>query len=305
MKNNIDKFIEDIILEVSLDSRIDEGIFNIYNPDHLEIMGEHMNSRGLDKSIIQEIMEKVIQTEGKYPERQAYNKEGWLVTFPSTEYRDAAVKKGTHSISDPTHGKGGMNLYYKRKGKQKRQVAQDTTQIAPKPSQQQVPATAKAPKQAEPTVSKPTVANTKPVEKSNTKDTAPKKVSPPDEPEDDYGAATADEDDEMDKYLASKLGNLYKSKYTQPAAVATKPVSQASSEEEKPAIVKQVAQASQTNAKSTESFAAQKGWKGTPYGEWRDAAGNIVAISSPSGEVTPIKNTDREELKLFLSKQSS
>jgi hypothetical protein len=66
-----------------------------------------------------------------------------------------------------------------------------------------------------------------------------------------------------------------------------------------------VSQASQPNVKSTETFASQKGWKSTPYGEWRDEAGNTVAISSPSGEVTPIKNTDREELKLFLSKQSS
>ena len=305
MKNNIDKFIEDIIMEISLDSRIDEGIFDIYNPDHLEIMGEHMNARGLDKSLIQEIMEKVIQTEGKYPERQAYNKDGWLVTFPSTEYRDAAVKKGTHSISDPTHGKGGMNLYYKRKGKQKRQVAQTTTQTAPAPSQQQVPAATKALKKAEPTVAKPVATVKKPTDEPSAKDSAPKKVSPPDDSEEDYGAATEDENDEMDKYLASKLGNLYKSKYTPSTAVATQPASQASPEEEKPKIVQQVSQATQPKAKSTETFATKKGWKQTPFGEWRDESGNTVAIDSPSGEVTPIKNTDREELKLFLSKQSS
>ena len=105
MKNNIDKFIEDVILETSLDSRIEEGIFDIYNLDHLDVMGEHMKSHGIDEPVIREIIEKVVQSEGKYPERQAYNREGWLVTFPSQQYRDAAVKKGTHSISDPTHGK--------------------------------------------------------------------------------------------------------------------------------------------------------------------------------------------------------
>jgi hypothetical protein len=305
MKNDIDKFIEDIVLETSLDSRIDEGIFDIYNPAHLDIMGEHMEARGLEESAIREIIEKVIQTEGKYTERQAYNRDGWLVTFPSPEYRDAAVKKGTHSISDPTHGKGGMNLYYKRKGKQKRQVAQPATQVKPAPAQQQVTKNAQTVKPAQPTVSRPKTLSGQTVDKSYTKNEVPKKVSPKDEPDEDYGAATAGEDDEMDKYLASKLGNLYKSKYTQPAAVATQPASQVSSAEEKPAIVQQVSQASQPNVKSTETFASQKGWKSTAYGEWRDEAGNTVAISSPSGEVTPIKNTDREELKLFLSKQSS
>lgn len=303
MKNNIDKFIEDVILETSLDSRIEEGIFDIYNLDHLDIMGEHMKSRGIDEPIIQEIIEKVIQSEGKYPERQAYNREGWLVTFPSQQYRDAAVKRGTHSISDPTHGKGGMNLYYKRKGKQKRKVSQATSQV--KPVQQQVPKIAQAAKPEQPTVSRSGAPTKQIADKPYTNDDVPKKASPQDEPEEDYGAATAGEDDEMDKYLASKLGNLYKSKYTQPAAVATKPASQVSSVEEKPAIVQQVAQASQPNVKSTEAFAIQKGWKGTPFGEWRDEAGNTVAIASPSGEVTPIKNTDRDELKLFLSKQSS
>lgn len=305
MKNNIDKFIEDVILETSLDSRIEEGIFDIYNLDHLDIMGEHMKSRGIDEPVIQEIIEKVVQSEGKYPERQAYNKEGWLVTFPSQQYRDAAVKRGTHSISDPTHGKGGMNLYYKRKGKQKRKVSQAVTQVDPAAAQQQAPRVANAVKPEQPTVSQLTASDNQNANPPYAKDDTSKKVSSQEEPDEDYGAATSEENDEMDKYLASKLGNLYKSKYTQPAAVATKPASQVSPAEEPPAIVQQVAQASQPNVKSTEAFAIQKGWKGTPYGEWRDETGTTVAIASPSGEVTPIKNTDREELKLFLSKQSS
>jgi hypothetical protein len=54
----------------------------------------------------------------------------------------------------------------------------------------------------------------------------------------------------------------------------------------------------------TEKFAASKGWESTPYGEWRNAQGETVAVVSLSGEVTPIKSNDREELKLFASKQN-
>ena len=287
MNKYINKFIEDIILETSLDSRIDEGIFDVYNLDHLDVMGQHMEAHGMDKSLIQEIIERVVQSEGKYPERQAYNKDGWLVTFPSKEYRDIAIKKGTHSIADPTHGKGGMNLYYKRKGKQKRQVTQAVTQVKGEPVQQKPapePALTKAPEVPQAAANAP-----KPVDKNKVspQDAAQQKVSPETQPDDEFGAATSDEDDEMDKYLASKLGNLYKSKYTEPTAVAKEPVAQTGSQEKPTAVVQQVAQAAQTNTKATEEFATQKGWKGTPYGEWRDEAGNTVAITSPSGEVTP------------------
>ena len=40
--------------------------------------------------------------EGKYPERQAYNAKGILVTFPTPEYKADAIKRGTHFEEDPT-----------------------------------------------------------------------------------------------------------------------------------------------------------------------------------------------------------
>jgi hypothetical protein len=42
---------------------------------------------------------------GKFPERQAYNRNGILVTFPTPEYKKEAIKAGTHFEDDPTKGK--------------------------------------------------------------------------------------------------------------------------------------------------------------------------------------------------------
>jgi outer membrane biosynthesis protein TonB len=39
--------------------------------------------------------------EGKFPERQAYNANGILVTFPTPEYKQRAIKRGTHFEKNP------------------------------------------------------------------------------------------------------------------------------------------------------------------------------------------------------------
>jgi hypothetical protein len=49
-------------------------------------------------------------------------------------------------------------------------------------------------------------------------------------------------------------------------------------------------------------FATSKGWKSTPYGEYRDETGATAAVVGLSGEVVPIKNVDREEFKIFAEK---
>jgi hypothetical protein len=43
----------------------------------------------------------VISEKGKHPERQAYNKNGLLVTFPTPEYKARAIAKGTHFEKNP------------------------------------------------------------------------------------------------------------------------------------------------------------------------------------------------------------
>jgi hypothetical protein len=70
------------------------------NTDHVFILQEYLEKYGND---INTIVDKtaVLFEAGRFPERQAYNKDGILVTFPSKEYRDRAVNKGTHFAENP------------------------------------------------------------------------------------------------------------------------------------------------------------------------------------------------------------
>jgi hypothetical protein len=51
----------------------------------------------------------LVLEKGQYPERQAFNQKGILVTFPTPEYKADAIKRGTHFEKDPT--KGQSNLF--------------------------------------------------------------------------------------------------------------------------------------------------------------------------------------------------
>ncbi len=297
MENNLNKIIENLIAECECDSRVETGVFDMYNATHLVVLSEHMESMGLSQKDIEESLNAMVD-EGKYPERQAFNKEGWLVTFPSKEYRDRAIKKGTHSISDPTHGKGGMNLYYKKKGKQQRQTHQDTSAT----EEPQTPPQKTTPPQQ-------TVA------------TEPSVDATDEEPETPSAPAPG-QDDELMKYIASKnpgfKSNRGEKPPTKPAADSSlppagggekQPAPQADGEPQTPAAP----QAPQPPAppppppyvELSKKFAAQKAWISTPFGEWRDSQGNAVAVEALTKEIVPLKTTDREELKLFVQKHTS
>lgn len=285
---NIKNLISDIIAEAALDSRIDDGIVDLKNTNHLQIVAEKMYDTVLDEQIVNEFVKNFVD-EGKYPERQAYNKEGWLVTFPSKEYRDAAVKRGSHAISDPTHGKGGMNLYYRRKGKQRRQTQQGTSTIAATQATQ-APAQPAAPTRT----SQPATPKTNGASQPSTAPVAPSAETPTVSPE--------------------------KTPTTAPEKPATKPVTstadtvsataepksdsiEAPSRAETPAIdVPVVTTPPEQYSNISKKFAEKKNWKAEPYGEYKDIEGNSVAVVGLSGEVVPIKNTDREEYKLFAEK---
>lgn len=282
--------IYNIITEASLDTRIQDGVVDLRNSDHLQVVAEAMYDVCEDEQIVNEFVKKFMD-EGKYPDRQAYNKDGWLVTFPSAEYKQKALKKGTHFSSDPTRGKGGMNLYYKKRGKQKRQ----TQQVA-STTQQEEPATTKVPSKKLPAIAAP--ASTKPQgspqpSSSSTRSARldaltkkPDSVTPPRSP-----AASP---------VVSK----------EPTAPASKkPDSQADADfvstksAETPAIdVPVVTTTPSQYAAASTKFAIQRGWTSTPYGEYKDGEGNPVAVVGLSGEVVPIRNNDREEYKIFAEK---
>ncbi len=99
--------MEKVLNEVSLDPRIRDGVFSIEENSHMDVLREYFIGRGIDESSAIEYCNLVL--EGKYPERQAYNQKGILVTFPTAEYKQRAIERGTHFEKDPT--KGQSNLF--------------------------------------------------------------------------------------------------------------------------------------------------------------------------------------------------
>lgn len=101
------KLLDKIINEVSLDERVSNGMFSIAEDAHMEALREYLVKKGLDEEAVKSFSNRVL--EGKYPERQAFNQKGILVTFPTPEYKQAAIKRGTHFEKDPT--KAMSNLF--------------------------------------------------------------------------------------------------------------------------------------------------------------------------------------------------
>jgi hypothetical protein len=284
--------IDKILSDMCLHPAIENGTVDFTNQEHLSVLAETLHGYEIDPPLIIEAINTIIAREGKYPERQAFNKEGWLVTFPSAEYKQDAIKKGTHFSSDPTHGKGGMNVYYKRKGKQKRQTQQDVSVVEPKGDPQTpqakgstdgqpiAPDQAAAPENVpqEPSAAPAIGAGGSALPKSGAGDAAaddslPKSDAPTSAPAKGGGSP-----------VASDAAGTNNAATEQPAGAVVPP----------PAP-------SFTNA--SVEFAKSKQWTPTPYGEWRNSIGETTAVVGLSGEVVPVKSTDREEFKLFANKK--
>ncbi len=102
------KNINELLNEICLDERVTNGVFDIFNDQHLEVLREKLLKMGLSLKETIEISNQVI--EGKYPERQAYNSKGILVTFPNPEYKQRAIRRGTHFEEDPTKGQTNLDF---------------------------------------------------------------------------------------------------------------------------------------------------------------------------------------------------
>lgn len=97
-----------LINDICCDGRIKNGVFDLNNTDHIFILQEYLEKSGCDVDYIVEKTANLFEA-GKFPERQAYNKDGILVTFPNKEYRDRAVNKGTHFAENPK--KSDANIF--------------------------------------------------------------------------------------------------------------------------------------------------------------------------------------------------
>jgi hypothetical protein len=103
----MNKMLDKILSEVALDQRVSNGMFNIEEDAHMEALRDYLTKKGIDEESVRAFSNRVL--EGKYPERQAYNAKGILVTLPTPEYKKNAIKAGTHFEKDPT--KGMSNLF--------------------------------------------------------------------------------------------------------------------------------------------------------------------------------------------------
>jgi len=95
----MNKLLNKIINEVSLDKRVSNGMFNVEEDAHMDALRDYLTNKGIDEEAVKDFSNKVL--EGKYPERQAYNAKGILVTFPTPEYKAEAIKRGTHFEENP------------------------------------------------------------------------------------------------------------------------------------------------------------------------------------------------------------
>lgn len=89
-----------LINDICCDGRIKDGIFDFENQEHVFVLQEYLEKVGYDVNFVVDKTAKLFEA-GRFPDRQAYNKDGILVTFPSKEYRDRAVNKGTHFAENP------------------------------------------------------------------------------------------------------------------------------------------------------------------------------------------------------------
>jgi hypothetical protein len=95
------KEIYNKVLEaVAIDPRLDTGIFDVLNNDHLSIFREYLVKEGISEDTAIAASNKLAEA-GRFPERQAYNKDGLLVTFPSAEHKQRAIARGTHFERNP------------------------------------------------------------------------------------------------------------------------------------------------------------------------------------------------------------
>ena len=290
MKKLTDIIYESIV-DVCLSNVVENGIFDPHETSHLHSLIERLENVGLDEKTICEAI-NALTKEGKYPDRQAFNKEGWLVTFPTPEHRAAAIKKRTHFSSDPTHGQGGMNLYYKKKGKQSRQKQQGSSEVG---------ADGEDVQQAKP---------------AGEPDAAPADPAADDQggelPASGGGDGAAQQSGGQQGGSAPSSGGEGGSL---PAADNSGGADAADSGEgaekaagagdQPPASGDATAQAPKTPdyVEISKRFALEKKWTSTPYGDWNDVKGQLAAVTALDDQVVPIRFTDREELKSRVAKQ--
>ncbi len=103
---NIKQIFYEALEKASTDISIENGIFDISKQEHIEILRGHLLESNIDSKTVNQYLNKML--EGRFPERQAYNTNGILVTFPTPEYKQKAIERGTHFEENPRKGQANV-----------------------------------------------------------------------------------------------------------------------------------------------------------------------------------------------------
>jgi hypothetical protein len=91
--------VDNVFAEVCLDERITDGIFRLEEEEHMNALRDFFVKRGITREAAVAVTNRML--EGRFPERQAYNKDGILVTFPTPQHKAKAIQRGTHFEENP------------------------------------------------------------------------------------------------------------------------------------------------------------------------------------------------------------
>jgi hypothetical protein len=98
----VTQFIQEVLDEVCLDDRISNGMFDVQSINHLGILKEYATQM-VDEEFAGALVDQIAPVEeGNFPERQAFNDDGILVTFPDEESKAAAISRGSHHETAPS-----------------------------------------------------------------------------------------------------------------------------------------------------------------------------------------------------------
>jgi len=270
-KNIKDQIIEQLLLEVCAHSKVEDGIVNFEIQEHVDALIEVLKKTSMPVEVIRMVTNSL--NEGKHPERQAYNREGFLVTFPTPEYKKQALASGEYTNQDPTHGKGGMHLV-------KKVEPVDAPVPTKTPSQEPAPKTSNPSQpssgggsESKPTTPSPTPAPTTPSptpaptnpSPAAIKTAAPKAPTPAPTPAKTSGGAT---------------------QYTTGVPVD-------------PSIDLNLDKISDYRDPSLE-WSHNKKWQKRENNNYYDAQGNLKAITGLDGTVVPVSEEERVDLKKFI-----
>ena len=68
MSTAFSTFLQSVLLEAAIDGRIPSGVLNISDDSHRMVIAEKLLDRGIDPTVVLEVVNKMALKDGKYPD---------------------------------------------------------------------------------------------------------------------------------------------------------------------------------------------------------------------------------------------